>query len=61
MAAGPYVLRPLLHDVPLSAEGNDEDIKINCVDYLGELPYDLVTAVHAPSHTDTLLCAQPRR
>ncbi|KAK3500038.1 uncharacterized protein B0T23DRAFT_450713 [Neurospora hispaniola] len=34
MAAGPYVLRPLLHDVPLSAEGNDEDIKINCVDYL---------------------------
>ncbi|KAK1774885.1 hypothetical protein QBC45DRAFT_24405 [Copromyces sp. CBS 386.78] len=34
MAAGPYVLRPLLHDVPLSAEGTDEDIKINCVDYL---------------------------
>ncbi|KAJ4387032.1 hypothetical protein N0V85_007803 [Neurospora sp. IMI 360204] len=34
MAAGPYVLRPLLHHVPLSAEGIDEDIKINCVDYL---------------------------
>jgi len=32
---GPYVLRTLLEDVPLSADGGDEDIKINCVDYLG--------------------------
>ncbi|KAK3940790.1 transforming growth factor-beta receptor-associated protein 1 [Diplogelasinospora grovesii] len=32
--AGPFVLRTLLHDVPLSADGGDEDIKINCVDYL---------------------------
>ncbi|KAH6641442.1 hypothetical protein F5144DRAFT_527890 [Chaetomium tenue] len=31
--ARPYALRPLLHDVPLSADGSDEDIKINCVDY----------------------------
>ncbi|KAH6840977.1 hypothetical protein B0I37DRAFT_399927 [Chaetomium sp. MPI-CAGE-AT-0009] len=31
--ARPYTLRPLLHDVPLSADGSDEDIKINCVDY----------------------------
>jgi hypothetical protein len=33
--ARPYALRPLLHDVPLSADGNDEDVKINCVDYYG--------------------------
>ena len=33
--AGPYALRPLLHDVPLSADGNDEDVKINCVEYFG--------------------------
>ncbi|KAK0727381.1 hypothetical protein B0T26DRAFT_765273 [Lasiosphaeria miniovina] len=32
--AGPFVLRQLLHDVPLSADGANEDIKINCVDYL---------------------------
>ncbi|KAK3297059.1 uncharacterized protein B0H64DRAFT_338737 [Chaetomium fimeti] len=32
-SARPYALRPLLHDVPLSADGSDEDIKINCVDY----------------------------
>ncbi|KAK4127469.1 hypothetical protein N657DRAFT_687729 [Parathielavia appendiculata] len=31
--ARPYALRPLLHDVPLSADGNNEDVKINCVDY----------------------------
>ena len=31
----PYTLRPLLHDVPLSADAKDEDIKINCVDYYG--------------------------
>ncbi|KAK3370152.1 hypothetical protein B0H63DRAFT_421905 [Podospora didyma] len=33
-AGGPFVLRPLLHDVPLSADGTAEDIKINCVEYL---------------------------
>ncbi|OIW29824.1 hypothetical protein CONLIGDRAFT_631896 [Coniochaeta ligniaria NRRL 30616] len=33
LETGPFVLRPLLQDVPLSAEGTDEDIKINCVDY----------------------------
>ena len=32
---GPFVLRTLLQDVPLSADGGNEDIKINCVDYLG--------------------------
>jgi hypothetical protein len=33
--ARPYALRPLLHDVPLSADGNNDDVKINCVDYYG--------------------------
>lgn len=36
--AGPFGLRPLLHDVPLSADGKNEDVKINCVDYLGMCP-----------------------
>ncbi|KAK6062393.1 Transforming growth factor-beta receptor-associated protein 1 [Seiridium cupressi] len=32
---GPFVLRTLLRDVPLSADGaKDDDVKINCVDYL---------------------------
>ena len=33
---GPYVLRSLLDEVPLSADGSQDDIKINCVDYLGK-------------------------
>lgn len=32
---GPFVLRTLLDDVPLSEDGEHDDIKINCVDYLG--------------------------
>lgn len=32
---GPFVLQSLLDDVPLSAEGVNQDIKINCVDYWG--------------------------
>ncbi|KAK0739688.1 hypothetical protein B0T21DRAFT_329770 [Apiosordaria backusii] len=31
---GPFDLRPLLHGVPLSENGDDEDIQINCVEYL---------------------------
>ncbi|EFX01044.1 tgf beta receptor associated protein [Grosmannia clavigera kw1407] len=30
---GPFVLRSLLDNIPLSADGTDEDIKINCVEY----------------------------
>ncbi|KAJ6444172.1 tho complex subunit 7 domain-containing protein [Purpureocillium lavendulum] len=30
---GPYVLRSLLDNVPLSADGPQDDIKINCVEY----------------------------
>lgn len=34
-ATGPFVLRTLLHDVPLSEDGDNDDVRINCVDYLG--------------------------
>ncbi|KAK2612901.1 hypothetical protein QQS21_001012 [Conoideocrella luteorostrata] len=30
---GPYILRPLLEDISLSADGSDPDVKINCVEY----------------------------
>lgn len=33
---GPFVLRSLLEDVPLSAEGDNKNIQINCVEFLGE-------------------------
>lgn len=33
-ATGPFVLRTLLHDVPLAEDGDNDDVKINCVDYL---------------------------
>ncbi|PSR97116.1 hypothetical protein BD289DRAFT_503852 [Coniella lustricola] len=33
-ATGPFVLRTLLDDVPLSEDGENEGIKINCVEYL---------------------------
>lgn len=32
---GPFVLRTLLEDLPLSAEGDRDDIEINCVEVLG--------------------------
>ena len=35
LESGPYILRSLINDVPLSAEGDDEDVKINCVEFLG--------------------------
>lgn len=34
---GPFVLRTLLDNVPLSEDGDDDEIKINCVEYLGKL------------------------
>jgi hypothetical protein len=34
---GPFVLRKLLDDVPLAAEGDRDDIVINCVEILGEI------------------------
>lgn len=35
LETGPYVLRPLLEDLPLSPDGAQDDVKINCVDYFG--------------------------
>lgn len=36
LATGPFVLRTLLHDIPLCEDGGeDDDVRINCVDYLG--------------------------
>jgi hypothetical protein len=32
---GPYVFRTLLDNVPLAADGNGDDIEINCVEFLG--------------------------
>ncbi|KAI1751645.1 hypothetical protein F4782DRAFT_181574 [Xylaria castorea] len=34
LGTGPYVLRTLFADVPLSEDGSSDDIKINCVEYL---------------------------
>ena len=35
-ATGPFVLRTLLEDVPLSEDGDNDDVKINFVEYLGK-------------------------
>jgi hypothetical protein len=32
---GPYVFRSLLDDVPLSTDGEKDDIEITCVEFLG--------------------------
>ena len=32
---GPYVLRTLIEDLPLSADGDRDDIEITCVEFLG--------------------------
>lgn len=34
---GPFVLKTLLEDVPLSADGDEDDIVINCVEFFGML------------------------
>ncbi|KAH7418360.1 hypothetical protein BKA64DRAFT_590281 [Cadophora sp. MPI-SDFR-AT-0126] len=36
---GPFVLRALLEDLPLSAEGDRDDIEINCVEFLEQNLY----------------------
>lgn len=41
---GPFVLRSLLEDLPLSADGDREDIEINCVEFLG-MPEDWLLRV----------------
>ncbi|KAJ1329193.1 vacuolar protein sorting-associated protein 3 [Microdochium nivale] len=37
--AGPFILRDLLADVPLSVDGSRDDVKINCVEYLDDNLY----------------------
>ncbi|KAK8058694.1 hypothetical protein PG994_009142 [Apiospora phragmitis] len=49
LETGPYVLRTLLKDIPLSADGgNDDDIKINCVEYLGTSASEVIHFVQIP-------------
>lgn len=47
LQTGPFVLRTLLDHIPLSEDGDNDDVKINCVDYLGEQS----TAASPPSST----------
>ena len=35
LETGPYVLRSLLEDLPLSADGDKDDVEITCVEFLG--------------------------
>ena len=35
VSTGPYTLRSLMEDVPLSAEGQETQITITCVEYWG--------------------------
>ncbi|KAK8031703.1 hypothetical protein PG990_001437 [Apiospora arundinis] len=49
LETGPYVLRTLLKDVPLSPDGgNDDDVKINCVEYLGTSASEVIHFVQIP-------------
>ena len=32
---GPFILRSLIEDLPLSADGDQDGIEINCVEFLG--------------------------
>lgn len=41
---GPFVLRTLLDDLPLSAEGDRDDIEINCVEFLGTYSSTILSA-----------------
>lgn len=50
---GPYVLKTLLEDVPLSADGDREDIVINCIEYWG-MCYQ-TAAYHSSSKTPVLV------
>lgn len=45
---GPFVLRSLLEDVPLSADGSQSDVKINCVEYYGSYSASIQLSSHHP-------------
>jgi hypothetical protein len=46
---GPFVLKTLLKDVPLSADGDRQDIVINCIEYWGM--YYMIYGFHSSSKT----------
>ncbi|XXH00445.1 hypothetical protein Hte_006790 [Hypoxylon texense] len=45
---GPFVLRTLFADVPLSEDGTKNDIKVNCVEYLGTSDSELLHFFQVP-------------
>lgn len=45
LETGPFVLRTLLEDLPLSAEGNGNNIEINCVEFLGMAPGEAISCL----------------
>ncbi|KAK6601593.1 hypothetical protein H4I96_06934 [Botrytis cinerea] len=49
---GPYVLRSLIEDLPLSADGDRTDIEINCVEFLEPIYWD-VGLGNPPLRTDS--------
>lgn len=44
---GSYTLRKVLSDIPLSADGNDQDVRITCVEFWSLLPAHLSSAIPA--------------
>lgn len=42
---GPFVLRPMVQDVPLSADGSQDGVKITCVEYFGQYPNTLLVPI----------------
>lgn len=69
LATGPYVLRTLLHDIPLSEDGGDDDddngndVRIKCVDYIGNShpwPGQLLMLTASPQAATFISAPLPR-
>jgi hypothetical protein len=60
---GPYVLRALLEDLPLSADGDRDDIEITCVEFLGtqfeNQPHDPPSAPSSQWRIPSISTANP--
>jgi hypothetical protein len=52
---GPYVLQPWVDSVPLSADGSQDGIKINCVEYYGSCAMSSVLILNCRGN----LCVVP--
>ncbi|TAQ85679.1 hypothetical protein B7494_g5991 [Chlorociboria aeruginascens] len=52
---GPYVLRSLLEDLPLSADGDRDDIEITCVEFLGTSASEILHFFQIPPDPADLL------